>query len=82
MSMLRIESRLGIVSATLALALSSAGMPAGAGLDDVRVLRARLLSAAATAQQAYIKPSNTDSSDEFGHAVSVSVDTAVIGAFL
>eukprot|EP00808_Paulinella_micropora_P030543 g17195.t1 len=32
------------------------------------------------AQQAYVKASNTDSADQFGHAVSVSGNTLVVGA--
>ena len=31
-------------------------------------------------QQAYLKASNTDANDEFGHAVAVSGDTVVVGA--
>ena len=33
------------------------------------------------AQQAYLKASNTDAYDHFGHSVSVSGDTVVVGAF-
>ena len=32
-------------------------------------------------QQAYLKASNTDQSDRFGHAVAISGDTLVVGAF-
>jgi hypothetical protein len=32
-------------------------------------------------QQAYLKASNTDSGDEFGHSVAVSDDTVVVGAY-
>jgi drug/metabolite transporter superfamily protein YnfA len=32
-------------------------------------------------QQAYLKPSNTDAGDQFGVSVSVSGDTAVVGAY-
>lgn len=38
-------------------------------------------SGSAWSQEAYIKASNTDGLDGFGHAVSVSVDTVVVGAF-
>jgi hypothetical protein len=34
------------------------------------------------AQQAYVKASNTDKSDNFGHAVSLSGDTLAVGAHL
>ncbi len=32
-------------------------------------------------QQAYLKASNTDASDQFGLAVAVSGDTVVVGAY-
>ena len=32
-------------------------------------------------QQAYLKASNTDGGDEFGHSVAVSGDTVVVGAW-
>lgn len=31
-------------------------------------------------QQAYLKPSNTDAGDTFGHSVAISTDTLVVGA--
>ena len=39
-------------------------------------------SGTAWSQQAYLKASNTEASDQFGFSVAVSGDTAVIGAFL
>ena len=38
------------------------------------------LAADAIAQQAYLKASNTDANDRFGHAVAVSGDTVVVAA--
>ena len=39
-------------------------------------------AAAAFAQQAYIKASNTDADDQFGNGVALSGDTLVVGAYL
>ncbi len=38
-------------------------------------------SVSAIVQTAYIKPSNTDSGDQFGVAMAISGDTAVVGSF-
>jgi hypothetical protein len=73
---------------TTAAAASAAGLPAGlpAGLSasDWAQIKALLpVSAAVTpdTQQAYLKASNTGASDRFGHAVSLSGDTLVVGAY-
>ena len=69
---------------TTAAAASAADLPAGLSASDWAQIKALLpVSAAVTpdTQQAYLKASNTGASDRFGHAVSLSGDTLVVGAY-
>ncbi len=54
--------------------------PAPGAVDSGAVYLLTVDAAAAFAQQAYIKASNTDGGDEFGFSVALSGDTLVVGA--
>jgi hypothetical protein len=58
--------------------------PAGLGAEDWAQIQTMLpkssKTAISTTQQAYLKASNTDANDGFGHAMALSGDTLVVGA--
>jgi len=69
-----------------ALAVRFVDLGAGEGQPDLRIEvdeRGAVypVTIDPVAQQAYLKASNTDAGDNFGHSVSVSGDTVVVGAW-